>query len=493
VELGEVENALRSHPDVGEAVVIARRAAGDKQLIAFVTAAGRPADAPPAATESASEDGHVDSWQSYYDSAYGQLRSGSRRDDFVGWDSSYDGQPIPKDEMRAWLDETIDRVQQLAPRRVLEIGCGGGLVLFRLAPGCERYSACDFSPSVIDAVRRELDEPGRGITGVELFVARADHAAAATTGPFDLVILNSVVQYFPSVDYFEQVLASVLPLVAPGGAIFLGDLRHAGLERLFHTSVALARASAEDSAAEVLGEIDALAARERELLLDPAIATALAARHRRIVGAYARPKRNPADNELSRFRYDMVLTLDSPGEVAPSTAFWDWDDRTSDLAHIAARLRAETPASVVLRGVPNRRLDPFGAALSALEQADPDHPYAALRAELSRRADRGADPDQLWRLADALPYRVDVRWTAGDRRGRLDILFTATDGNQTDGAAAVPAWPDERQPTGTYGQALREFASEPAARSRLSALGEAAQDHVAERLPSYMIPARVIA
>ena len=41
---------------------------------------------------------------------------------------------------------------------------------------------------------------------------------------FDAVILNSVVQYFPGVDYLLEVLDGAIERVRPGGFVYLGDV-----------------------------------------------------------------------------------------------------------------------------------------------------------------------------------------------------------------------------------------------------------------------------
>ena len=55
--------------------------------------------------------------------------------------------------MREWLDATVARIVGLAPKRVLEIGCGVGLLVEALAPRCEAYCGTDFSAIAINRLR----------------------------------------------------------------------------------------------------------------------------------------------------------------------------------------------------------------------------------------------------------------------------------------------------------------------------------------------------
>ena len=52
-------------------------------------------------------------------------------------------------------------------------------------------------------------------------------------GQFDLVIINSVIQYFPSSAYLDDVLTKATALIAPGGQIFLGDIRASAKPQYF--------------------------------------------------------------------------------------------------------------------------------------------------------------------------------------------------------------------------------------------------------------------
>src|SRR5205823_778223 len=66
---------------------------------------------------------------------------------------------------------------------------------------------------------------------------------------FDTVIINSVTQHFPSLDYLERVLDVALAALAPGGTIFLGDMRSLPLLEAFHASVQLYQAPASQPTA----------------------------------------------------------------------------------------------------------------------------------------------------------------------------------------------------------------------------------------------------
>ena len=51
--------------------------------------------------------------------------------------------------MAEWVDATVADIRRLHPERVLEIGCGTGLLLARLAPDCVEYWGTDYSQQVI--------------------------------------------------------------------------------------------------------------------------------------------------------------------------------------------------------------------------------------------------------------------------------------------------------------------------------------------------------
>src|SRR5262249_2258690 len=169
---------------------------------------------------------------------------------------------IPADQMREWVETTITEIRLLQPDRVLEIGCGSGLLLFRLAPHCSRYAATDFAPAVLKQLKRQMSEaPGRW-SNVEVLERSAENFEGFDHASFDTVILNSVVQYFPSAKYLQRVVEQAAQVAAPGGRIFIGDVRNLALLEACAVSVELYQAPASMQVAELRERV------QRRMLFD---------------------------------------------------------------------------------------------------------------------------------------------------------------------------------------------------------------------------------
>lgn len=69
-------------------------------------------------------------------------------------------------------------------RRVLDLGCGGGHVSYRLAPHVQEVVACDVTPAMLDAVAQEAGR--RGLSNISTVLAPAENLPFAA-GTFDAV------------------------------------------------------------------------------------------------------------------------------------------------------------------------------------------------------------------------------------------------------------------------------------------------------------------
>ena len=304
----KIKTILQGHPCVGSVSIVEEQGPeGRGYSVAYVFPSPAWLKATTFETAASGPEKQINSWQRIFDRTY--RNPSENAPDFVGWTSSYTNQPLPAGEMREWLDATIARIVALEPRRVLEIGCGIGLLVEALAPRCTAYCGTDFSDIAIQRLRQfTAARPALG--HVELLRRDAADFDGLAPGSVDTVVLNSVIQYFPNLDYLEIVLERAAQVVEYGGHIFIGDVRHLGLLPAFHCSVQVSKAPPTSTIRSLKRKIALAIDQEKELVVDPQFFMSLAARNPRIAGAAILLKKGYANNELTRYRYDVVLQVD---------------------------------------------------------------------------------------------------------------------------------------------------------------------------------------
>ena len=488
IELGEIEATLAAHPAVRDAAALllhgsADEEAGGPRLVAYVVPG--PAAAPDPSPAGDGRAGQIESWRAVFDDTYGESPVEAEPTfDIQGWNSSYTGLPIPTEEMREWVDGSVQRILAERPARVLEIGCGTGLLLFRLAPHVAVYRGTDFSATALAKLRQRLS--GRGLDHVEIEQRAAADFAGIAPGSFDAVILNSVAQYFPGVDYLVAVIEGALRAVAPGGFLFAGDLRSRPLLSAFHAAVELHQAGGTVSRAQLRQRVRRSLAREEELALDPALFTALAG----CLGAGqvdVQLRRGRQGNEMSRFRYDAVLRRRPDGEPAAGAERVGWEEAGLSLGRLRERLERTAPEEVEVTGVPNARVAAEVAALALLDGDEGPATAGELRRAAAERTAATVDPEDLWDLGRDLSYEVAIGWSEAGP-DRMDVRMTQRRADGTTPRRSFPVAPADAAP----GLPWSAWANDPGAGRFVRSLVPRLRDFLQGRLPEHMMPSAFV-
>ncbi|MCZ8242564.1 MAG: amino acid adenylation domain-containing protein [Microcystis sp. LE19-131.1A] len=498
LELGEIEAVLSQHPLVQEAVVIARAdQASDHDhdqlntnLVAYLVPALKGQVLPEQLAQWQSE--YVSDWQKIYEESYSKPQPKIEDPTFniSGWNSSYTGQAIPAAEMREWVDQTVSRILgNQPPQRVLEIGCGSGLLLFRVAKHCQEYWGADYSAATINNLEH-LCGTIEGLEGkVKLLHRTADDFTGIPQATFDRIVINSVVQYFPSVDYLLQVIAGAVKTIADQGQIFLGDIRSLPLLESYHAAVQLARAEANKPLEQWQKQVNQSVATEEELLIEPQFFIALKQRFPRISWVEIAPKRGQAQNELTQFRYDVTLHLDT--DVQKTTISWlNWQRDGFSLAQLQDKLKLEQPEYLGIRDVPNQRLQKALQILDCLENPPGVTTVGELRQLLAKNTGIGINPEQMWQLGEQLGYTVHLSWWEGSQDGSFDVVFCRQNAilepiiSKVDQQPYPNFWDD-----GTIiPKSWTDYTNNPLYGKLVQKLVPQVREFVQQKLPSYMVP-----
>jgi len=492
IELGEIEAILAEHPAVNHAVAVAPPDQyGQPQLVAYV-------ETKPDWKESIQTWGRTNAltekWQTVWDETYRSTSSAETSwDDLSGWLSSHTRQPIPYEDMNEWVTQTVASILSLKPQRIIEIGCGTGLLLSRLAPHVQHYIGIDFSSEVLDQLQARLQ--AHAFENVSLLCRGADDLHDIDNESIDTFVINSVAQYFPNVDYLVQAVLGACSKVADGGRLFLGDLRGLQMLDLQHTSVQLFQAEDSCDKEELNRRVQSAIEREEELLIHPRFFSALRCLEPRIQSIYLRLKPGHALNEMTCFRYDVVIeiardTVNLQAHAARQASLPEIDTTQYDISiDWLAQTLTEHPQGVFLRNLDNRRLLPDAAALQWLQSSELPSDVEGFRKQLEQLPIQGLCLATMSDLAHSLGLEIGSAWSAEQPHQKIDVLFTkASTTVPMHGIAIEIVYPNAHNETPNYSNWTNYPDRNVSKQILISSLRQTLQ----EVLPAYMVPASIV-
>ncbi len=211
-------------------------------------------------------------------------------------------------EIEEWQNKTLAVIRNFDLTNTLEIGVGAGLLMFSLLGDVKKFTGMDFSKTVIEHHRtnRLLQKPTHNVALYHLSANQITQLPSKST--YSTIIMNSVSQNLPDIEYFEDVLEQSFDKLAPRGTLFIGDVRNYELqEAVLKERFESASQGYEDQ------DVDRGFLNEKALLISPKYFLGLKRKYNNInievkerVGDYV--------NALSRYRYDVIITSNSTEE-----------------------------------------------------------------------------------------------------------------------------------------------------------------------------------
>jgi 2-polyprenyl-6-hydroxyphenyl methylase/3-demethylubiquinone-9 3-methyltransferase len=132
------------------------------------------------------------------------------------WDSHGDFRPLHL--LNPLRLEFIATRAALAGRRVLDVGCGGGLLTESLTRAGAEVTGIDLAPGMIEVARLHAAESGLAI---DYRVAAAEALAQESAGRFAVITCMEMLEHVPDP---AGMVATLARLLTPGGALFVSTL-----------------------------------------------------------------------------------------------------------------------------------------------------------------------------------------------------------------------------------------------------------------------------
>ncbi|KAF8583847.1 acetyl-CoA synthetase-like protein [Ramaria rubella] len=332
------------------------------KLIAYIKLTSNP----PA--NSKSEEGVLAWWEEHYnkEGSFGVLSDDIMGHDFACWNSMFTGRAILTDEMVNWLQDSLRSIAPKTDDTVLEIGVGTRQIALNLIDHVKSYFRTDLSALALRYLGRQAKL--RGLENkLKVAQAAAHEFGDVPDTRFSLAIINSVVQYFPSANYLTRVIDEILQHMISGGCIFFGDIRSYALICYHDLEHALATADKTMTPEDIQQSLKDYASSQAELLLSPRFFFGLKKCFSSIAHVKIKPKVMNMRNELSQYRYLVILHVSQPPTLTTPPVWLDFSMLNCTVQNLGSMLHLDEHQVVGITKIPSLDLQPVDRAVCLLD------------------------------------------------------------------------------------------------------------------------------
>ncbi len=213
----------------------------------------------------------------------------------TGWNSSFTGRLFTEQEMHEYVDNAYNKLKPFLNTAisVLEIGIASGLTCCAVAPDVRNYIGIDISKETLKKTEKTLLK--KGIKNVSLICAEALKIDTLEIMNQDIVIINSVAQYFPGYNYFVILLKKLLCCLKEQAVIFVGDILDMDKKDILKSDLQKAGKNKSN---------------KNDLYYSRDFMRELPAYIPEIYNVEISDKTGYVDNELKKYRYDILIQID---------------------------------------------------------------------------------------------------------------------------------------------------------------------------------------
>lgn len=411
IELEEIEYHLNKQPGIKDAIVNPYNKDGDTGLLAYIIPDER------------NNAGWKERWDVQYSLAIEKEKDLSLEQQNIDIAIIHNNEIDTKAHGIEWTQEGLKRIKALNASRILELGAGGGHLMFELAPSVNRYVASDYSEVAINKLNEKLALDPKKWRHVKAFAASADDFTSVKNEQFDLVLLHSVAQYFPNLEYLLKVIERSVEALNHGGCIFIGDLQTKRSINLYFAHDQLCHAQDKLSIKEYKKAVNYRLETEEELSVDPAFFYSLSQLFPSIKAVDVQIRGGEQPNEPTKSHYDAWIYVgDRAPELADNDLIKKWNEIGS-LESLTNLLERHQEQTILIQNIVNRRVQREYAALQLTEQLDEYSTVADLKRHINKIDKFSISPRDLWTLGEKLGFQTHLRWADDGSDGKIEAVF----------------------------------------------------------------------